>query len=223
MNSPLDAGSGFPTENGAVLSESAAAALKRFEERTQDIVEAEARKQDEIGARLKLPELLEQRRRQFKIPEAAFAQTALFDRILVAQCDKFGETYGEAGLIVKPAGVKDRQEEETPRGVIVSAGLHALDVMWGHGIEVGHIVNFAHLSPWRLYLDDHYKEALVVLRDGDLLASDDVRELERTGVLRVEMREVPDGRGVSKRQHVYFDTRTNSVRVPWAPMSDGEI
>lgn len=212
------------------MNEATAAALERYEQRERELKAEEQReqlaeelRQAEIGERLALPTLLEARRREHKIPEVVFGQTALFDRILVWQCDKFGsETYG-GGVIVKHQNVKDRQQDEAPRGVIISAGLHALDVMWGHGIELGHVVNFAHFAPARLYLDDVNDVNLVVLRDGDLLASEDVREMERTGVLRVELHELDDGRGGKKRQHVYFDTRTNEIRVPWAPQIDNQL
>jgi hypothetical protein len=205
------------------MNSQTAAVLERFAERTRAEQEAEERKDREVAERLNLPPLLEQRRRAFKIPEAAFLQTAMFDHILVWQVADFGDTYGEGGLIIKPDNVKSHEQEEAPRGVLITAGLHALDTLWGHGLEVGSLVNFAAVAPFRLYLDDTYKVSLVVLRDGDLLASEDVRKLLRDGVLQVRHELVDDGKGGRKRQHVYFDTRTNSIRVPWAPTTDSEV
>lgn len=199
------------------------AVLERFAERTRVEKEVEERAERETQERLNLPLLLEQRRRAFKIPEAAFLQTAMFDHILVWQVADFGDTYGDGGLIVKPPTVRDSEREEAPRGVLITAGLHALDTLWGHGLEVGNLVNFAAVAPFRLYLDDTYKTSLVVLRDGDLLASEDVRKLLRDGVLQVRHELVDDGKGGKKRQHAYFDTRTNSIRVPWAPTTDSEV
>lgn len=167
--------------------------------------------------------LLESRAAEHGIPAAAFRQEALFDRILVWQIKPFqGDTF-EGTRILKTERAKDREQEEAPRGVIVSAGLGAQDVLWSHGIEVGHIVSFVHLAPYRLPLDDRYDEALVILRDGDLIASEDVRELVKSGVLRVEQHEVASGGGCFRKQHVYFDTRTNSIRVPWAPAIDNQL
>lgn len=201
------------------LAEYQAKMQREHEERLKQ----QALDHDEIGARLKLPELLEKRRREFNIPEAAFKQSAVFDRILVYQVSAFGETYGKSGLLVKHVTVKDNEDNETPRGVIVSAGLHARDVLWGHGMEVGHLVTICHIAPWRLYLNDTYSEELVILRDGDLLASEDVCELERTGVLQVRHEFIDDGRGNKKKTFVYFDTRTNEIRVPWAPAIDNQL
>jgi hypothetical protein len=195
-------------------SEALAGAVARFDERSQA-------REDEVAARLKLPPLLEQRRRQFSIPEEAFREEALYDRILVWQ-PKLGDTYSGSNILMD-IRVKARKEDEAPQGVIITAGLSALDVLWSHGIEVGHMVSFCNLAPYRRPLDDRDANALVILRDGDLISSEDVRDLVKSGVLRVEQHEVASGGGCFRKQHVYFDTRTNSIRVPWAPVIDNQL
>lgn len=127
---------------------------------------------------LGLPLLIEQRRLRYGIVDSCFAVQAAYDRILVFQIEPEwaqGETYG-SGPIVMTETARRRSKEEAPRGVIVSAGLKALDNLSSNGMTLGHIVHFLRLHPWRLPVDliDGIPEHLIILRDGDIVGSEDL-------------------------------------------------
>lgn len=129
---------------------------------------------------LGLPPLLEKKRWKHGIPDEAFTTMhATFDRIFVVQVEEIeGETYGEESRIIRADTTRSRQKNEAPRGVIVSAGLLALDEMRSNGIDVGHTVVFMRNYPFRIIytaiagVDMH----LVVLRAGDIAGSMDLAE-----------------------------------------------
>ena len=178
---------------------------------------------------LGLGRLLDARRIKYNIPDEAFEMQAAFDRLLVWQVDSLhqeqhAEKHGVdaagkfAGTnIYMPDTTRKGRREETPRGVIVSAGLLALDNLRSNGIDVGHIVNFIRLAPWRIPIASHagHISHLMVLRDGDLIASEDIvgqmkrREVHIRGVER-------EGGGTT---HVFLDANGKSW-VPKEPFVD---
>jgi hypothetical protein len=92
--------------------------------------------------------LLEKRMRELDLP--SYPYQPAFDRIAVVVVPEdlaTRETYAKDGLIVKPEAKKVDEAKISARGVIVGAGLGALDVMRSHGMELGHIVWVARLSP----------------------------------------------------------------------------
>lgn len=123
--------------------------------------------------------LLEERRLMYAIPDKAFDQEAVYDRILVHQIPRvFGDKVG-SGILYMPDSARRREEESSVRGVIVSAGLKALGVMRSNGIDIGHIVNFIRLAPFRLpYMTIKGQElSLIVMRDGDIVSSEELPAL----------------------------------------------
>jgi hypothetical protein len=105
----------------------------------------------------------------------------VFDRIFVYQLPRvFGDII-EGTSLVKPESVRKREEESTPRGVIVSAGMKALDNLVSNGMDVGHIVNFIRLSPWKLTMQEicGVEINLLVLRDGDIIASEELPKMRK--------------------------------------------
>ncbi len=148
---------------------------------------------DEIAKRISppgalgLPELLERRRHELKLTDAMFEQVAMFDKVLLYQFPKGdGETIpgSASGLILSEKG-KARTEQEAPRGIIVSAGLQALDELETNGSGIGHIVLFVRLSPWRVPFEtvmgkDRY---LIPLRTCDIIADEDAGRQLRDGQL----------------------------------------
>ena len=122
-----------------------------------------------------LPPLLEQRRLEYLIPNGAFAQRAIYDRMLLWQIPYYRERYGDTRIMMSEQG-KERNKNEAPRGIIVSAGLQALDVLHDHGSGLGNIVKFIRLAPWRLPCDmiGGKEEYPLILRAGDLIADEDL-------------------------------------------------
>lgn len=159
---------------------------------------------------LKLPPLLDQRRLEWGIIDAAFSRQASFDRIHIWQIpEQKTETFGEGSLIVMGDQSKARLKNEAPRGIVISAGLKALDAMRSNGIDLGHIVNFIQAAPWRIFVDYvlGHRPAILVMNVGDIINSED---------LATEIRE--QRLGVTRRdnQHVYAD-REGKYELPIQP------
>lgn len=97
-----------------------------------------------------LPRLLEEKRRRHGIPLSAWDAQPGFDMVLLWQVQiEEGNKLGNTGLVKADITVM-RETQDTPRGVIVSAGLTALDQLKSHGMDVGHTVYFYELAPLRL-------------------------------------------------------------------------
>ncbi len=143
------------------------------------------------GALKGLPPLLEKRRLEYQIPDAAFGRACMFDKILLFQIPMWEqETFGDTRIIMSEEGAK-REEESAPRGIIVSAGLQALDVLHSHGSGLGHKVLYVHMSPWRVpfMMISGHELHLIPLRVGDLVADEDTGAAllsGELGVVRVE-------------------------------------
>jgi hypothetical protein len=158
--------------------------------------------------------LLEARRFTHAIPNGAFRIQAAFDVCLVHQLPRFeSETYGD-GPILMPQTARRRVEEETPRGILVGAGLKALDVLRSNGIDLGHIVSFIRQAPWRMPVEmvsgvDYY---LLILRAGDITGSEDLRSALAKGECRMEYDE-------EAGQHHYVDAsgRRWTPQTPFLP------
>lgn len=158
----------------------------------------------------KLHPLLAKRRREAHIPDGAFKMHAVYDRVLLWQPFLERETVGDTKIILSARG-KSREREEAPRGIIVSAGLGALDQIRSHGMDLGHYVNFIRLAPWRLPVDTVYGKELhlLVLRAGDLIASEDLMRALNDGTCTIRWNE-------ETGQHQYVD----ASGMPWQPSAD---
>ena len=154
---------------------------KRALEEASDRLREAMAPPDSLG----LHPLLEKRRWEHGIPNGAFKHQAAYDRVLVQQI--IGEqeakgTYG-GGLIHMTDRAKAREKDSYPRGVIVSAGLQALDVLRSNGMDIGHVVTFVRLAPWRMRVETvaGIEYHLMVLRAGDIIASEDLAHQLSTG------------------------------------------
>jgi hypothetical protein len=175
--------------------------MRAIDEAAPKIAEAIGKRMSPPGT-LGLPPLLDERRLRYGMCDAVFAAQAAYDRILLFQIDPSfsdGEKYGDTGIYM-PDSAKRRVREEAPRGVIVSAGLRALDSLRSNGMDLGHIVSFVRLSPWRLPVDmiAGAPVYVLILRDSDIVGSEDTAAALRAGGLVIEAK--PDhsyiGRGV---------------------------
>lgn len=93
--------------------------------------------------------LLERRVREFKIPK--WPGRCSFERVLIYRIpdDHAANEKTASGLLYKPSSRKATDEARSPRGIIVSAGLEALDIMRAHGKKLGDLVWFAPWTPQR--------------------------------------------------------------------------
>lgn len=153
-----------------------------------------------------LPPLLEARRLEHGIPDGAFRQAASFNRILLWQLPQDSDEVYSGTRIIKTAKTQDKERDMAPTGVIVSAGLSALDYLRSNGMDLGHIVAFVRLSPYRFQCDivgKGIEQDLKILQSSDIIASFDLARAMAAGRVRL-VREVSkaDGKTIV---HKYAD------------------
>lgn len=162
---------------------------------------------------LGLGRLVEEKRWKYGIPdEAFFNQYPAFNRVLVVQIpEDESDTYGESGLI-KTEIAKKRDLVEAPRGIIVGAGLQALDELRSNGIDIGHTVGFVRLAPFRRPYATIAGErvSLVVLVSGDIVDSEDLGANLRARKVRI----VPKANEEGTMIHTFVDENGKS----WNPV-----
>lgn len=126
---------------------------------------------------IKLPALLEKRRKEFAIPDCCFGRVAMFDRVLVFQItEEDADKVSPGSRLFRPESAQDRALKEAPRGVIITGGLAALDYLWANGAGLGSVINFVRLSPWRMPVGfiKGTEIQLHVMRVGDIVACEDM-------------------------------------------------
>lgn len=131
--------------------------------------------------------LLEKRIKEFDI---ALPRTRpAFDRVFVYPlAGKTNDETFEGTSIIKPKVSRDKLD--AARGVLVKAGLKALEHLWSHGFELGHIVLFARFSPWQ-YRYERAKRMhdVVIVRTSELVGSEDLEEDVISGDMRLNVSE----------------------------------
>lgn len=145
---------------------------------------------------LGLPKLLDERRIEYGITDGAFKRQAVFDRVLVYQIPmQKGDKYQEDSLIHLAESTQQRERNRAPHGIVISAGLKALDSLRSHGIDIGHRVLFAHTAPYHVRYDvvEGREFHLVVLQDGDIIASEDLAENLRERRVFFKVNRTEDG------------------------------
>lgn len=183
-------------------------------ERLRDAVEKSLAPAGSLG----LPKLLDEKRLKYGITNGAFKVQPAFDRVLIKQLAfDDSDTYG-GGVIVKTDHTKKRETNEAPRGIIISAGLEALDQLHSNGMGVGHTVRFIKQLAWQMPVDtinnrDMYVTPLIV---GDIVASEDLAEALSKGECKVEPREIVMDDGMKRIEHVYVD-KDGQMWLPSTP------
>ena len=180
-------------------------------------IEAETRTTMAPAGTLGLHPLVDARRLEYLIPDAAFTHVAMFDRIVVVQVpEREGDTYLKDGVIVKSQRTMDKERKEAPRGIIISAGLQAQDQLVSNGCGLGHIVRFIRNAPYRFLVDQvaGIDFNIMLLRAGDVVSSEDLHEAIKSGKARVEVKSTTVD-GVIVRSHLYVDEAGQT----WAPES----
>ena len=129
---------------------------------------------------------------EWQITPAYLGQVPAFDRVLVFMIPSQDAEWKNGSLVYKGTNtqvidsVKDKMERTAPRGVIVSAGLKALEQLRSNGIDVGHTVVYLRLSPYRppVGYENRQLRHLNSIRAGDLMFSEDTGRLLREGKIR---------------------------------------
>lgn len=138
---------------------------------------------DKLEASLKpkgyynIPPLLDERRLEYGIPNGAFESYPAFDKVYIHQLPfNTQKTYASDGMILRPDQINAYDRNTAPRGILVAAGLQAMDAIYSTGIEIGHIVRFKKMSPFVMIVDtiDGHDLSIYVVRDGDIDASEDM-------------------------------------------------
>ena len=136
-----------------------------------------------------MPELLKKRIKEYKIPPCPGQAT--FDNVLIFMLPDENvcrEKFGKDSSIYKPETKDSADKDRCPRGVIVSAGLGAMDMLCSHGIEVGDIVWFAPHVPTRFEMGvvDGKPVYFFFFYAGDIKTSEDVPQRLVDGTLKIE-------------------------------------
>jgi len=155
---------------------------------------------------LGLPPLLEKKRQSENVPDFIFRiGSPVYDRVFVFQTDKEDETYGD-GMIAKPKYVQIRDSQQSARGIIISAGLQALDALRSNGIDIGHTVYISRMSTYSIpagyVLGKEFR--VLLLHAGEICASEDLLQALNSGACKIEVRDVTHG-GVTQKEHFYVD------------------
>lgn len=138
----------------------------------------------------------------------ALADQPVYDRVFLWQWPEAWYDSDKAdGTSLYVTDVRrDRNAQNTPRGIVIGIGLGAMDALRSHGIWLGHIVHFGAHSPYRRPLDNTDKKYLVMLHAGDLTGSEDLARLMDEGKVSVSW-------DADAKQHVLVD----AAGVAWDP------
>lgn len=171
---------------------------------------------------LGLPELLDKRRIQYGIPDGVFKEHCLFDRIFVYQIRlRQSKMAGDDSRIALSSIGLRRELESAPYGIIVSAGLPALDKLRSNGVDLGHIVGFIREAPWRKPVEviDGVEFSILLLRVGDLTGSVDLASMVRYGTCKLHVREIENSDGITTKEHCWIgkDGKILNPSMPFMP------
>lgn len=156
--------------------------------------------------------LLDERRLEYGITDGAFKNHASFDRVYIWQIPmQKGDRY-EGSLIHMAESTQQREKNKAPYGIIVSAGLLALDTLRSNGIDLGHRVLFCHSAPYHIRYDviEGQEFHLIILTAGDIIGSDDLATNLKNRTVRIKQ---SDAAGYP--QHSFI----NEEGKPWTPQN----
>lgn len=123
-----------------------------------------------------IPERLEKQRLELPIPDQAFQYAAGFSRVLLWPVEEYSLKKTDSNLVL-PQAYADGRRARSPRGVLISAGLDALDSMWHHGYELGDIVWCLRFNPNRIEVQIETKTIEIRILDiGDIVVNESLAE-----------------------------------------------
>lgn len=136
---------------------------------------------------LGLPPLLDARRREWLITDGAFAIAPLYNRVFVHQIPMTVEK--KKGRIHVPDTVANKLQRSCHRGVLIAGGGLALDALRSNGVDLGHIVHFIHVNPWRLFVDyeDGQDYQVLAMTVDCITGSEDLAESLKTGKAKMQV------------------------------------
>ena len=195
--------------------------LARVEESAAGMMKARLDKMSPPGVLRLRSKLLERRRLEHRITDGHFRTQAMFDHIFVKQIEA-PETIGDSpSPIFLTDTAKGREKQNTFKGIIVSAGLKALDELRSNGIDLGHEIWFVkHVSArFEVETVDGKMEYLLCLCVGDIKGSVDMADALREGEIEVEAafddNGAPEHRIKLKNPHTGEFTPTIKRLNPW--------
>jgi hypothetical protein len=197
----------------------AAIDLDKIRQQQERELEAELAANFAEPGRLGLPKMLEAKRIKYGIPNSAFESQPLFDQVLLWPVPiEASKTYG-GGLIAKTDAVLKRELTEAPKGVIVAAGLSALDQLRSHGADIGHTIFFYQLAPLRMRLPAIAgKEAsLIMIQARYVFGSEELAANLKARACRIISRE--NEAGVA--EHFYIDENGKTWKPAAVETEDG--
>jgi len=199
--------------NGVALPQVDSSILDAREREQAERRSAVMRKRMSPPGTLGLPKLLDERRLEFGITDGAFSRQAVFDRVFLWQIPmQKGDKFESDSLIHMPESVQQREKARAPQGIIVSAGLRALDQLRSHGIDLGHKILFCHAAPYHIRYDSvlGLEQHLIIVLAGDIIGSEDLATNLRTREVRCLPRRNEENNTVD---HVFIDERGDA----WLP------
>lgn len=136
---------------------------------------------------LGLPDFLDKRRIEWLVTDGAFGIAPLYNRVYVQQLPmSFNK---KKGLIHTPDTIAHKELRSCHRGLLIAAGGLALDALRSNGVDLGHIVHFIHVNPWRLvvdYAEGHFFQILAMTVD-QIAGSEDLAEAMKTGKAKMQI------------------------------------
>jgi hypothetical protein len=191
-------------------------AVIRQEQHVKDVAERLKQKMAPPGI-FDIPPILEERRQRHLVPDGAFRIQPLYDWCVLYQLAREdmedGATWGDSP-IVKTQNAQKVAQNESPRALLISAGLGALDTLSSHGICIGDIVFMVRNAPWAIQIDVIGTERLYarICRDADLAAGEDLMKRLTSGELKQASKVNSDG----QRIH-YYETKDGKPLNPVTP------
>ena len=164
---------------------------------------------------LGLPARLDVARLEYGITDAAFRLAAAFNTVFVWQVPmQQGETY-EGSSIILTENTRKTEKNRAPIGIIISAGLLALDALRSNGIDLGHKVAFVHSAPYHIRYDviEGQDFHMVVLEAGQIRGSYELADDLKTRKLRI----VQNPNNLDAVEHIFIDENLKPV-MPQAPV-----
>lgn len=157
--------------------------------------------------------LLERRVQEFNIPN--WPGVSFHENILVYQIPADTDAAEKIGSLYVPDSVRDAKSQRSPRGIIVSAGWKALDVLHSHGMELGEMIWFADYAPFRFQTQynvdgDKKQVEFFFLNVGSIKMSEDIKGRIENGDIKVSF---------ENGQHI-VEWFNSDKRIPIAPTAE---
>lgn len=119
---------------------------------------------------------LERARWQYMIPDAAWQMWPTYDRVLVFQVPQLfaRRKLGSSGLLAASEVTQEREHRTSCEGIVIAAGLQALDHLRSNGVELGDRVAFIQNYLYRRrigYSGVSEEQYVGVMRSGDVCGS----------------------------------------------------